>query len=219
MSWYQLDPQSIATRVCTVAAPAAFPSLGQSLLTGTLGFTAVSIAGFAPWAVFGQWFYRTVGALPMYLVCAVVFIAFAGLLLHRLIIGPGSLPRFYKLFSIAFAAYSVIWIVAWMGLRGDAGSILGLLGGTAVMGWMIATAFDARGATVKIVAALFLLNTMGYYIGGWFEAAFIETSALMAKLLWGVWYGLGLGAGLGIAFYLAQEGARSLLRAPDASGR
>jgi hypothetical protein len=36
-------------------------------------------------------------------VCAIVFIVLSGLLLHRLIIGPGSLGRFYKLFSAAFA--------------------------------------------------------------------------------------------------------------------
>ena len=34
---------------------------------------------------------------------------------------------------------------------------------------------------------------------------------LIAKLQWGVCYGLGFGAGLGIAFYLCQDRARTLL--------
>jgi hypothetical protein len=33
---------------------------------------------------------------------------------------PGSLTRFYKLFSLAFSAYSVLWIAGWMTHRGHA---------------------------------------------------------------------------------------------------
>ena len=216
MAWFQLDPQSIATRAGDM--PPESCSLGAFLLRGIVGFTVLSIAGFVPWAVFGRWFYQNVGALGLYLTCAVVFIVLSGPLLHRLILGSGSLSRFYKLFSPAYAVYSVIWIAAWMILKGHLGSIAGLLGGTAVMGWMIATAFDARHATVKIIVALFALNTAGYYVGGWFEAAFIQKNAMMAMLLWGVWYGIGLGAGLGIAFFLAQENARRILCPESTNG-
>ena len=34
---------------------------------------------------------------------------------------------------------------------------------------------------------------------------------MLAKMQWGVCYGLGLGAGLGRAFHLCQREARSLL--------
>jgi hypothetical protein len=163
----------------------------------------------------------------MYAVCAFVFIGLSGPLLHRLIIGPKSLSRFYKLFSIAFAAYSVAWIVGWMSLRGDPGSIAGLLAGTAVMGWMFAHAFDAQRELLKVIAALFILNAAGYFIGGWVEGSLIHLKELsilgvaltkparvtMAMLAWGVCYGIGFGAGLGIAFYLCQSQARALIRA------
>lgn len=209
MSWFQLDPPSIAARAR--AAGASSPSLGTSLLRGIVGFTIVSVAGFVPWAVYGRQLYRLIGEAGLYAVCALVFIGLSGPLMHRLIIGPGSLARFYKLFGLSFAAYSVAWIVGWLVLRGHPGSLAGLLAGTAIMGWMLATAFEARDAVLKVIAALFVLNSLGYFIGGVIEAALIRQHALAAKLLWGVSYGFGFGAGLGLAFHLCQSQARALL--------
>ncbi len=222
MSWFQLDPQSLATR----AQATSVPTLRASLWRGMIGFTLVSIAGFLPWGMFGKWFRGHGGALGMYVACAVVFLVLSGLLLHRLIIGSGSLARFYKLFTPAFAAYSVAWIVGWMKFGGHLGSIVGLLAGTAAMGWMLATAFDARKQAWKVVAALFVLNSLGYFLGGWIEGALIQlwersggiaqaspTQIILAKMQWGVCYGLGLGAGLGAAFHLCQSQARGLIAA------
>lgn len=209
MSWFQLDPQSIADRARTVGLKA--PTLGASAVRGMVGFTLVSVAGFVPWAVFGKWFRTHGGEAGMYAACAAVFILLTGPLLHRLIIGGGSMSRFYKLFGPSFTLYSVAWIVSWMKLGGHTGSIVGLLSGTVVMGLMMAAAFDAWGSVAKVIAALFLLNSAGYFIGGVAEAALIEKHALTAKLMWGVFYGLGFGAGLGLAFYFCQERARALL--------
>ncbi len=211
MSWFQLDPQSIATRAHS--AGASVPTLGASLMRGMVGFTLVSVAGFVPWAVFGRWFHQHGGEAMMYAACALVFLVLTGPLLHRLIIGPGSMARFYKLFGLSFTVYSVAWIVGWMKLHGHVGSVVGLLAGTALMGCMLAAAFDAWGAVVKVIAALFILNSAGYFLGGVVEGALIEQHRLTAMLMWGVFYGLGLGAGLGLAFYFCQEQARALLRA------
>lgn len=209
MSWFQLDPQSIAERAR--ATHAAVPTLGASLTRGIVGFTLVSVAGFVPWAVFGKVFKQIAGEAGMYAACALVFIVLTGLVLHRLIIGPGSLSRFYKLFGISFVVYSVAWIVGWMVVRGHAGGAAGLLAGTTAMGCMFAAAFDAWAAAWKTILALFVLNAIGYFVGGPIEAALIEKYPITAKLLWGVTYGIGFGAGLGIAFYLCQEKARKLL--------
>lgn len=216
---FELDPQSIAQR----AQGTEPPSLGMSMLRGIVGFTVVSVAGFAPWAIAGKWLHRHVGEAGMYVACAAVFIALTGPLLHRLILGAGSLGRFYKLFAVTFAAYSAAWIVGWMSLRGNLGSIAGLFAGTAIMGWMLTKAFDAGAQTLKVIAALFLLNTVGYFVGGWFEVALPAlhgscalglsraTRLTLGKLMWGVCYGIGLGAGLGVAFHLCQTEARRLL--------
>lgn len=211
MSWFQLDPQSIADRARS--AGSSIPTIGSSVVGGMIGFTLVSVAGFVPWAVFGRWFHQHGGEAVMYAACAVVFIALTGPLLHQLIVGPGSMARFYKLFGLAFTVYSVAWIAGWMKLHGHVGSAVGLLAGTALMGCMLAAAFDAWHALAKVIAALFLLNSAGYFLGGVVEGALIEQHRLTAMLLWGVFYGLGLGAGLGLAFYFCQERARLLLQA------
>ncbi len=96
-------------------------------------------------------------------------------------------------------------------LRGHAGSLAGLFAGTMVMACMLVAAFDALRAVVKVFLALFILNSAGYFAGGVSEAMFIKEHPLAAKLSWGVFYGIGLGAGLGLAFHFCQERARKLL--------
>jgi hypothetical protein len=225
MSWFQLDPHSLADRALDNGVSPDVPSLKASVLRGIIGFTLVSVAGFAPWALAGRWFHRRIGEAGLYAACAVIFIGLSGLLLHRLIIGPGSLVRFYKLFGVVFTSYSIAWIVGWMSLRGHIGGIVGLFAGTSVMGWMCTRAFDARGETWKVIASLFLLNTAGYFMGGWVEGNVIVLKEFFlfgvalerrmivtaAMLLWGVCYGIGLGAGLGLALYICQASARTLL--------
>jgi hypothetical protein len=63
-----------------------------------------------------------------------------------------------------------------------------------------------------VILALFALNTLGYYAGGWIAQRLIIEHRLAAMLLWGACYGIGFGAGLGVAFHLCQTRARALLR-------
>jgi hypothetical protein len=217
MGWFQLDPESIAGRASAAGSP--IPSPGATIVRGIVGFTVVSVAGFVPWAVLGRWLHQHVGEAGMYAVCALVFILLSGPMMHRLIMGPGSLSRFYKLFTVSFVAYSVAWIVGWMALRGHPGSVAGLLAGTAVMGWMLVSAFDARRETWKVIAALFALNAAGYFVGGVIEAALYREHRLLAMLLWGASYGMGFGAGLGVAFYLCQSRARAILSGAPGSSK
>ena len=78
---------------------------------------------------------------------------------------------------------------------------------------MLTAAFDAQASLISTIAALFLLNTLGYFVGGQFEGMLSHRFPLVAKLQWGVCYGLGFGAGLGLAFYFCQDRARALLAA------
>lgn len=222
MSWFELDPERTADRHLNANPTPPVPTLGQSLTRGTLGFTVLSIAGFVPWAVFGRALHRGIGEGGMYAVCALVFIGLSGPLLHRLIIGPGSLPRFYKLFAATFIVYSIGWIAGWMLLRGHLGSTVGLLTGTLGMGAMMARAFDSKDQTWRIIAALFAFNAAGYFLGGILDAQIgalrataapgnRATIAMFAHLSWGLCYGLGFGAGLGLAFHFCQTHTRALL--------
>ncbi|MBE0542659.1 MAG: hypothetical protein IH623_14980 [Verrucomicrobia bacterium] len=222
---FGLDPQSIVARVNASGEPPPVPTQGGSLVRGTVGFTLVSLGGFAPWMLAGPGFNRAVGELGLYAVCALVFVILSGPLLHRLIVGPGSLGRFYRVFTLAFLAYAVAWTVGWMTLGGHPGSIVGLLAGAIAMGLFLSFAFAARGVAVKVITALFVANTVGYFIGGWaygglragadfnlLGIAFDRSAqAMLAKAAWGLFYGLGFGAGIGFAFHVCQAEARRLL--------
>jgi hypothetical protein len=224
---FGLDPQTIADRVKASGQPVSLPTLGGSAVRGMIGFTLVSLGGFAPWALAGGWFYGNTGELGLYFTCAVVFIGLSGALLHRLIIGPGALARFYKLFSLAFVGYAVVWTAGWMTLRGVTGGVVGSLAGMAVMGGILVWGFAARGAWSKIVAALFVANVAGYFIGEWAHNLMLalkegnaagivldkSTRMLLSKTAWGIFYGLGFGAGIGGAFYFCQTEARRLIKA------
>ena len=72
---FGLDPQSIADRVKVSGQSPGVPTLGESVLRGMIGFTLVSLSGFAPWVLAGRWFYRNVGELGLYVACAIVFMA------------------------------------------------------------------------------------------------------------------------------------------------
>ncbi|MCX6863643.1 MAG: hypothetical protein NT050_12170 [Verrucomicrobia bacterium] len=193
------------------------------LARGVVGFTILSLAGFAPWAAFGSWLSARVGEVGLYLTCAAVFLGLSGPLLSGLIVGPQPKRRVYLVFAPAFAAYAVLWIAGWFALKGvwhgHAGSLGGLLAGTLAMGWILAASFSVRNLGWQIVLILFALNTAGYFIGGWLEMAtftYAKTHGIsaglsrhawgvIAKSLWGLCYGLGFGTGIGWAFYVCQR--------------
>ena len=188
MALFQLDPQSIAQRVRAGGQEVRLPTLGQSILRGMLGFTLLSIAGFAPWPIFERWF-RSMREMQLYITCTLVFIGLSGPLLHRLILGPGSLGRFYKLFTIAFLGYAGTWVGLWVWLRGDVGEFAALAGGVAVMAAIFVGAFDAWRSGLLVLAALFIFNAAGYYAGAWCEGRFAFHHRLFAITLWALCYG------------------------------
>jgi len=171
----------------------------------------LSVAGFVPWAVTGRWLYRAVGEAGLYGVCALVFIGLSGPLLHRLLVGPQSMARFYRLFAVSFSVYAAGWILGWMSLGGHAGSVLGLLAGALAMAWVLIRAFAVPGVFWRVAAALFGPTAAGYFLGGVVEGWLMGLAhgsraiAMGAMLSWGVFFGLGFGAGLGLALHWCQR--------------
>lgn len=115
-----------------------------------------------------------------------------------------------------------------MGLSGyssDVRSLVGLFAGTLVMAVMFALAFEARRMVFLVFIALFGLNSLGYFVGGWIEGALAHEKqvavlgivlagsklTVFMKMMWGVCYGIGFGAGLGISFYIVQFKARAMI--------
>jgi len=211
MALFQLDPPSIAARARAAAGPVRVPTLGASIVRGGLGFTATSIVGCAPWPILDRWF-PWAGEVGLYITCTALFVGASGMFLHRLIIGPDSLSRFYKLFTPAFIAYALAWIACWVWLRDERGIYGGLFAGAVAMGAIFAWAFDAWKSALAAIAAIFVLNAIGFRVASEVEGNLILNYRLLAIFLWAMAYGVGFGAGIGAAFWLCQRDARALLK-------
>jgi hypothetical protein len=178
------------------------PSLRKSLVTGAIGFGVVSLCVFATVAFAERWMYTHLGVLGAYLVWTALFILLGGAVLGSLVAGRWQLPKFYLLYGVAFFFYAVGWVIAYFTLRGVAGEWLGSLAGSVLMALVFAAGFGVMRSTLKFSALLFVANSLGYFIGSTLNDYFGSRSGM---LLWGVMYGLCLGAGIGALLHFAQS--------------
>ena len=222
-----LDTESILARIAEAAVPPRVPTIRQSLFIGGLGFGLVGLAAFAVWAVGGKALTQAVGEAGLYALCALVFIGLAGVVFGQLVVGPGGTVRIYGLFTLAFAAYSVVWCAAWFGLRGTlAAEVAGAVLGSAAMAGVLAWGFGAGREFLRVAAVLILLNALGYVLGEvwwrwlpgaegeqWLGNLLNRPQRKMAAMLgWGVIFGGFFGAGVGYAIYYCQHEVRARLQ-------
>jgi len=206
MNVFGLAPDQVAARIKQAGQNVSFPSLKQSLLTGSLGFTGASLIVFATVAFAERWMYRNLGLSGAYLTWTLLFIGLSAGGLSPLVIGPGRFRRFFLLFAVAFLLYAVGWVGAYFTLRGTAGEWVGSFAGSLLMALVIAAGFGALSASPRLFAVLFVANSIGYFLGAWLDSSVRGKAGMM---LWGLAYGLGLGAGLGWSLYLAQAPLRA----------
>ena len=211
MGLLQLDAEASFERWKAFSPPPRVLSLWRSTLIGCLGFTALSLAVFATWAFGGRFLYGNFGELGAYCVWCVLFLLGAGFMRPALT-GPISWGRFYGLFLASFFAYAALWTLAWMLLHSRTGEWLGAFLGMIGMGAVLCFSFGAMRFFGQAVSALFIGNALGYFLGSWFHA---NTGAPWAQLLWGLFYGLGTGAGMGVAYYYCQTPLRALIAKHD----
>ena len=177
-------------------------SLQRSIATGAIGFGLVSLVVFATVAFGERWMYRTLGLTGAYLAWTVLFILLSGGVFGSLAVIRWRLPKFYLLWSLAFFAYAVAWVVAYFTLRNTTGELVGALAGSILMAVVFALGFGSLGSTLKLSAVLFVSNSLGYFIGSALNDSFRGASGM---LLWGIAYGLFFGAGIGAALYIVQQ--------------
>jgi hypothetical protein len=115
------------------------------------------------------------------------------------------LPKFYLLYGIAFFAYAVGWVGAYFTLKGKAGEWVGSVAGSVLMAFVFASGFGAIRSIMKLSAILFVANSLGYFAG---SALNDYVGGKGGMLLWGILYGLCLGAGIGAVLHLAQGSSR-----------
>ena len=178
------------------------PSLTHSVITGALGFGAVSLCVFATVAFAERWMYVNLGLYGAYLAWTVLFILLGGAVLGSLVVERWGLPKFYLLFALAFFAYAVGWVGAYFSSPGAAGEWIGSLVGSLVMALVFAIAFGSLPSLLKLFAILFVANSAGYFLGSALNNYFGGREGM---LLWGAAYGLFLGAGIGAVLWLSQK--------------
>lgn len=182
---------------------------------GAISFTIVSLAGFAVWAFAGGWFYRNMGEVGLYAVSALVFIGVAGLVMPPLIVGPNRVRRFYGVFGPAFLLYAIVWSLCWFIFKGRLGEWMGSFFGSVVFALASARLLRSNHHLVVAVIVLFALHSAGYFLGGmaymsqrnppeFMQGLSRSQIGFIAKMLWGLLYGAGFGAGIGFVFYSFQ---------------
>lgn len=179
-------------------------------------FLLVSLLSFSVWA-FGARLFPNEPA--MYAGCAIVFLGLGGAsLLPTSGLNKRESVRFCISFATAFLVFAVLWSVAWFAFRNTTGEIIGSsLGLTALAAILIR--WNRWEISLLIATAiLFLLYTVGYYLGGFAYAALQgrgplsvdweadrATVVVFARLSWGVGLGIGLGWGLVELLYLSRQ--------------
>lgn len=190
-------------------------SLSRDVVHGGFGFAVVSIAAFSVWAFAAPLFRGLGGELAMYAVIAAVFLAGSGLVLGPL---AGGMARFYKAFLPAFLAYAILWCAAWFGLGGRLGEWTGAAAGCLAFACVVSRLQGGGGRWLTAAVALFVLHSAGYFAGDWSmydvfvpkaravgrESADFPHYMMLAKLSWGLFYGLGFGAGIGWVFHASR---------------
>jgi len=193
-------------------------NLLKDTLHGSIGFAVVSVAAFSVWAFGSGWFRNFGGELGMYSAIAAVFLGLSGLVLGPL---AGGMGRFYKAFLPAFFVYAIVWCVAWFGLHGRLGEWTGAGSGCVAFAWIAMKMLGSTRGWLLAALALFVLHTAGYFAGDWsmYDVFVPKARAAgkgtpeyqqfmtLAKLSWGLFYGLGFGAGIGWVFNRARIAA------------
>jgi hypothetical protein len=178
-------------------------TMGRSAGIGATGFTLGSLAAYSVWAFAGRPLSRSIGEAGFYAVCAVVFMLLGSILLRPLT--QIRLARFSAIFTTAFLAYAVAWCAAWFGVGRRPGEWLGSLAGSVAFCAVLAAWFRSWPAFLISSLVLFIAHSAGYFAGSWSYFQLRKEHAVVAKLAWGFFYGVGMGAGLGFAFYKVQR--------------
>jgi len=147
--------------------------------------------------------YTHLGVTGAYILWTVLFIALGGAVLSSLVVvDRWRFPKFYLLFGLAFFCYAAGWVFAYFTMGGAAGEWLGSLAGSVLMALVFAAGFRVMRRALKLAVVLFVANSLGYFFGAWLYASLGPPTGM---LLWGVTYGLFLGAGIGAVLHYAQR--------------
>src|SRR3954466_3970017 len=183
----------------------------HAILNGAWRFAFVSVLAFGFWAIQPKILPKSYGEPATFVGCLIAFALFAEIFLVALVHQPNARRKFNGSFIPAFVIYAAVWSASWFALHLRArewiGSALACAAFAAILQWRL----GAREGLCRVILLLIITHTLGYYLGGkvfymarhppeliasWPK----ENIWTLAKLMWGLCYGLGFGAGIGYAF-------------------
>jgi hypothetical protein len=178
------------------------PSFKRCILTGSLGFCASSLLVFGTVAFGERWMYANLGVSFSYATWTLLFVLSGALVFNSLVSGALRGTRFCLLFAAAFMAYAAGWCVAYFLLGGAPGEWCGSLLGALLMAAVFAAGFRTMRLVWLLTAMLLVANSLGYFIG---SALNSYVGGKVGMIMWGMSYGLFLGAGIGTALHFLQK--------------
>lgn len=146
--------------------------------------------------------YAHLGLSLSYLLWTLLFVLSGSLVFNSLVSRALRGPRFYALFGGAFMAYAAGWCGSYFMLRTQAGEWLGSLSGSILMAIIFAWGFNKLAETLRFALLLFVANSCGYFLG---SALHQTIGGQSGMILWGISYGLCLGAGIGAVMHFSQR--------------
>ena len=162
---------------------------------GSVYFGIVSMLVFATVAFGELWMYRNLTLWGAYFVWTLLFLGLGGVSFLPLI-EPGTYRRrFPARFAIGFLGYALIWCCAYFLQPNTRGECVGCGVGSIVLAMVLNPPGMGRGGQFQCAGSLCVFSVLGYFAGAWANAA---AGGPMGMLLWGVAFGLGTGAGIGL---------------------
>jgi hypothetical protein len=188
----------------------------RAIFNGAWRFAVVSVLAFGFWAMDPAILPKRYREIGVFAGCLIFFCVFAEIFLVKLAHEPNARKKFNRSFVPAFIVYALAWSGCWFALKFGLGEWLGSALGCAAFAFILGRRLGAREGYPKAIVFLIVTHAAGYFVGGKmflmarhppeFMAAWPKEDVwTTAKLLWGLCYGLGFGAGMGYAFEIFQK--------------
>jgi len=177
----------------------------------------VAVASFCCWAFNLRLFPSEVG---LYISCAVVFFGLGGISLFPATgkSGAGNALKLAISFAIGFSIYATIWSLCWFGLKNTFGEVAGSALGLLAFVVVLKKTSQINENIFSALTIVFFWHTTGYYTGDFLHYSLLgrnplplnlfeskETTVVVSRLAWGVFYGLGLGLGLSQILHKSRQ--------------
>ena len=190
----------------------------RAILSGAWRFAVVSVLAYGFWAIQPKILPKNYGEPATFVGCLIAFAVFAEIFLVPLVHPPDARRKFNGSFIPAFVIYAAVWSACWFALKFGRGEWLGSAVGCAAFAFILGKRLGAREGYCKVILFLIVAHSAGYFLGGrlffWIvpRTGFLDSLSkqevsMLAKLSWGLCYGLGFGAGIGYAFDVFQRAA------------